>query len=43
MKYLKYCENPSIEVVKLLIDAGSNVKNVSVYCGKTILHFAVEN
>jgi len=42
MYYVQYCQNPSLEVIKLLSDAGSDVKLFSKF-GNTILHLAAFN
>jgi len=42
MKYLRYCKNPSFEMIKLLIDSGSKINKVSK-SEDTILHYAASN
>jgi len=42
MNYLQYCENASLEIIKLLIELGSNVNQISNE-GDTILHVAAKN
>jgi len=40
MYYLQYCENPSFEVVKFLIDLDSNTNPVSEFGINVLMYYA---